>query len=162
MTDDLFPRQTRRSLPIALLRAREAVMQHFRPMLAAHDLSEQQWRVLRVLEERGEMDATRLAAAASLLGPSLTRMLATLEARGLIVRRTGADRRKVQVSSTPAAAAIIEEVLPDSRKVYAMIEERFGREKINALLDLLEELEAATGETLEMPFRSPWRSRRGD
>ena len=35
----LLPRNTRRSLPIALLRAREAVMTHFRPMLAAHELT---------------------------------------------------------------------------------------------------------------------------
>ena len=37
------------SLPMALLQAREAAMRLFRPMLAEHDLTEQQWRVLRAL-----------------------------------------------------------------------------------------------------------------
>ncbi|MGL4281189.1 MAG: MarR family transcriptional regulator, partial [Albidovulum sp.] len=73
--------ETRRTLPIALLRAREAVMERFRPLLAAHDISEQQWRVMRVLQEAGESDATQLSRAANVLAPSLTRMLRTLEAR---------------------------------------------------------------------------------
>ena len=43
-------RSIRRSVPIALIRAREAVMAHFRPLLAQRGYTEQQWRVLRVLE----------------------------------------------------------------------------------------------------------------
>ena len=46
-----LPRDTRRSLPMALLRARETVMARFRPMLAENDINEQQWRVLRVLDQ---------------------------------------------------------------------------------------------------------------
>jgi hypothetical protein len=38
-----------RSLPMALLKAREAVMVRFRPSLRAHGLTEQQWRVLRIM-----------------------------------------------------------------------------------------------------------------
>ena len=48
-----FPmRAFSRSLPMQLLRAREAVMQRFRPMLHQHGVTEQQWRVIRVLVER--------------------------------------------------------------------------------------------------------------
>ncbi|MGH7006661.1 MAG: hypothetical protein ACREIP_22160, partial [Alphaproteobacteria bacterium] len=40
-----FPmRAFSRSLPMQLLRAREAVMQRFRPMLHQHGVTEQQWR----------------------------------------------------------------------------------------------------------------------
>jgi hypothetical protein len=46
--DMLLPRDTRRALPIALLRAREAVMVRFRPILRYHGVTEQQWRVMRV------------------------------------------------------------------------------------------------------------------
>src|ERR1043166_1624554 len=38
-----------RSLPMSLLRAREAVMRQFRPSLRSHGLTEQQWRILRAL-----------------------------------------------------------------------------------------------------------------
>jgi len=52
---------TRRSLPIALLRAREAVMARFRPMLAEHDVTEQQWRAIRILGEAGPLDRAELS-----------------------------------------------------------------------------------------------------
>ena len=142
MNNDLFPRESRRSLPIALLRAREAIMRHFRPMLAAHDLTEQQWRVLRVLAEKGDADVTHIVEAAHILAPSLTRIIASLDERGLIERRQGEDRRRVELKLTAAGEAIIAEVMPDSAKIYAMLQERFGPEKIAALLDLLEALQA--------------------
>ncbi len=53
-------RETGRSLPIALLRARESLMARFRPMLAAHGFTEQQWRVLRIV---GEVDVSCDAAS---------------------------------------------------------------------------------------------------
>ena len=40
-----------RSLPMALLRAREAVMKKFIPSLRENGLSSQQWRVIRALNE---------------------------------------------------------------------------------------------------------------
>ena len=55
------------SLPMALLKAREAVMAGFRPDLEAHDLTEQQWRVLRVLTEHPGITTGELAERAALL-----------------------------------------------------------------------------------------------
>jgi hypothetical protein len=70
--------ETNRSLPIALLRAREKVMGPIRAMLADVGVTEQQWRVLRVLAERGTLDPTEIADRSCLLMPSLTRILQTL------------------------------------------------------------------------------------
>ena len=62
------------SLPMALLKARERAMRVFRPVLADHDLTEQQWRVLRALSSAStELDIGEIADATFLLGPSLTR-----------------------------------------------------------------------------------------
>ncbi|HSX73357.1 MAG TPA: homoprotocatechuate degradation operon regulator HpaR, partial [Shinella sp.] len=134
---------TRRSLPIALLRAREAVMSHFRPILADHDVTEQQWRVIRVLSEAGTLDATEVAEKAFILAPSLTRMLRSLEERGLITRhKDKEDGRRVLLRLAPAGQAVIDEVMPDSRRVYADIDARFGAGRIEELLDMLEELAA--------------------
>ncbi|MFN3506678.1 MAG: homoprotocatechuate degradation operon regulator HpaR [Allorhizobium sp.] len=139
--DALLPRNTRRSLPIALLRAREAVMTHFRPMLAAHELTEQQWRVIRILGENGTVDASEVAERAFILAPSLTRIIKSLEERGLIGKdRDEADGRRVLLRITPAGLKIIEEVTPESRMIYSDLERKFGEEKINLLLDLLGEL----------------------
>lgn len=139
--DALLPRNTRRSLPIALLRAREAVMSHFRPMLAEHDITEQQWRVIRILAERGTVDASEMADRAFILAPSLTRIIRSLEERGIIAKtKDENDGRRVLLQITPAGLAIIEEVAPESRLIYDRLEKRIGRERIDQLLDMLDEI----------------------
>lgn len=139
--DALLPRDTRRSLPIALLRAREAVMGHFRPMLALHDVTEQQWRVIRILAEAGTLDASEMADRAFILAPSLTRIIRSLEERGFITKTKDAqDGRRILLQITPAGLKIINEVSPDSRTIYTALEQRFGRERIETLLDMLDEL----------------------
>ncbi|MBW8298446.1 MAG: homoprotocatechuate degradation operon regulator HpaR [Hydrogenophaga sp.] len=134
-------RSTRRSLPITLLRAREAVMSHFRPMLAKHDVTEQQWRVIRVLYEAGTLDASEVAERAFILAPSLTRMIRSLEERGFISKhKDKSDGRRVLLRIAPAGETIIRAVMPDSRKIYQDLETRFGRERMDILLELLDEL----------------------
>lgn len=136
-------RRERRSLAIGLLRAREAVMSHFRPILAAHDVTEQQWRVIRTLSEAGTLDATEVADKAFILAPSLTRMIKSLEERGFITKhKDEADGRRVLLKLAPPGRAIIDEVMPDSRRVYAEIDARFGADRIDDLLDMLDELAA--------------------
>ena len=135
--------ERRRSLAIGLLRAREAVMSHFRPILAAHDVTEQQWRVIRVLSEAGMLDASEVADKASILAPSLTRMIRSLEERGFITKhKDKADGRRVLLRITPAGQAMVDEVMPESLKVYADIGARFGAERVEELLDMLDELAA--------------------
>ena len=132
---------TSRSLPIALLRARETVMGPIRDMLQKSGISEQQWRVLRVLDEMGEVEQSAIAAAACLQLPSLTRMLRTMEGEGLIERRTEhADRRRTLVSITGKGRALILDHLPDNAAIFARLEARFGASNMKQLLDLLEEL----------------------
>lgn len=135
--------ERRRSLAIGLLRAREAVMSHFRPILAAHDVTEQQWRVVRALSEAGTLDATEVAEKASILAPSLTRMIRSLEERGLVTKlKDEADGRRVLLQLAPAGQTLIDAVMPASRRVYAEIDERFGAARVEDLLDLLDELAA--------------------
>ena len=62
-----------------MLRAREALMISFRPILAKHGFTEQQWRVLRVLGEKGPADAGQVAFDACILAPSLSRIIGKLE-----------------------------------------------------------------------------------
>ncbi len=139
-------RATRRSLPIALLRARESVMAHFRPMLSRHDLTEQQWRVMRVLAEEGEMDATQLAAKALILAPSLTRMIRLLEKRLLIfIRKDADDGRRTLVRIAPDGLGLIEKIRPESAAVYQMLEARCGGAELESLMDQLDRLVSRLG-----------------
>lgn len=139
--DSLAPRTTRQSLPIALLRAREAMMSHFRPMLDGHGVNEQQWRVIRVLAEAGRLDASEVAERAHILAPSLTRMIRAMTERGLITKdRDEGDGRRVMLQIAPAGLDLLRRASPDSARIYAEIEARFGKARIDELIGLLEDL----------------------
>jgi len=128
---------------MALLQAREAVMARFRPLLKANGVTEHQWRLLRVLYEAGPADATFLAGRCCILKPSLTVMLRTLSARRLVVsRRHSSDGRRIVVEATPKAIALIEKVTPKTNAIYEQLESEFGRERVERLLDILEDLAA--------------------
>ena len=133
---------TSRSLPIALLRARERVMGPIRSMLSDVDVTEQQWRVLRVLDEGGPLEPTRIAEQACLLLPSLTRILQKLEDKGLIERRRDLrDRRKQVVRITRAGSKLIEANLQTSVELLQQVRDHLGAERYELLLDLLNELD---------------------
>ena len=133
-----------RSLPMALLRAREAVMDRFRPSLRDFGITEQQWRVLRALYDHGEVETGALARLCCLLTPSLSRILKHLEATGLVVRRPApSDQRRTLVAIAPAGRALLERRAPLSEAQYRAIESSVGKERIATLYRTLEELTAA-------------------
>jgi homoprotocatechuate degradation regulator HpaR len=132
-----------KSLPMSLLRAREAVMRHFRASLRQFNITEQQWRVLRALTTVETIEVTELARATYLLSPSLSRILRDLEHRRLIVRRNlKTDQRRSVVSISPGGLALIEAVSPQSEAIYARIASLYGAERLALLQDMLRELES--------------------
>jgi homoprotocatechuate degradation regulator HpaR len=137
-------REFSRSLPMALLRAREAVMRQFRPSLRQHGLTEQQWRILRALAAIDAIEVTELARTAFLLGPSLSRILRDLEARRLIERKTAkTDQRRGVVSISEKGVKLMEVVAPSSEAIYAEITRRYGARKLAELQEMLSTLEAS-------------------
>lgn len=134
-------RRTARSLPIALLRARETVMGPVREMLARSGVNEQKWRVLRVLDESDPLDQSLLAARACLQLPSLTRILRTMQGQGLVTRATDTDdRRRSIVTISTAGQAILTEHATEATAIFDQIEARYGHARMEQLLDLLEDL----------------------
>ncbi|HEV1999348.1 MAG TPA: homoprotocatechuate degradation operon regulator HpaR [Xanthobacteraceae bacterium] len=130
-----------RSLPMQLMRAREAVMRRFRPHLAAHGLSEQQWRVLRALIEADSLDILDLAGRCQIHPASLSRMLPKLSAAGLVTRRANAsDQRRIVVSITGEGRALFEALAPESEAIYAAIEREIGGDRLRELYRSLDEL----------------------
>jgi len=119
-------------------------MAHFRPMLKRHNLTEQQWRVIRVLANESALAASELARRALLLAPSLSRILAHLEARGLVARQPDPyDQRRSVLALTRSGLRKFKAVGPDSEALYSEIEARFGRRKLATLYALLDELNTA-------------------
>jgi homoprotocatechuate degradation regulator HpaR len=137
-------REFSRSLPMSLLRAREAVMRQFRPSLRKHGLTEQQWRILRALAAIEAIEVTELARTAFLLGPSLSRILRDLEARRLIERKTAkTDLRRGVVSISEKGVRLMEVVAPFSEAIYAEIARRYGAKRLAELQDMLGALETS-------------------
>ncbi len=127
---------------MALLRAREAVMREFRPLLRSLDLTEQQWRVLRALRAMSEVDATTLAQATFLLAPSLTRILRDLGDRKLIQRRARpGDQRASLVSLSATGLQLLDEAGLRSEAIYRALETRLGKARIAQIMAMLAALE---------------------
>lgn len=131
-------RPLRRSLPMELLKAREAAMARFRPMLREFGLTEQQWRVIRVLAEFGRLDASELARLSILLAPSLTRILQFLESEGLVRRLADrGDQRRAYLELSLKGRRLFRAVAPASESVYADMQRMFGRARMETLYSLL-------------------------
>jgi len=133
---------TARSLPIALIRAREGVMTPIREMLAESGITEQQWRVLRVLSEFGTLDTSTLADRTSLLFPSLTRIATTLRKKGLITQtRDDKDRRRQFIEITRAGRKIIDDNEDQAAAIVSEFQTILGKQDYEKLLDLLARLD---------------------
>jgi len=136
-----------RNLPRLLLQARESVMAHTRPSLREHGLSDQQWRVLRVLGEHGAVETGRIASEAYILGPSLTGVLARMERDGLIQReRDPADQRRTVVDATAKGRKMVARLSDTIETHYHWLEQSLGKQKLAQLYELLDQLI-----TLEQP-----------
>lgn len=130
-----------RNLPRLLLQAREAVMGHTRPNLRQHGLSDQQWRVLRVLGEHGVVETGRVAREAFILGPSLTGVLARMERDGLIQRqRDPQDARRTVVQATDKGLRLVETLSITIEAHYQWMEQTLGKDKLLQLYQLLDTL----------------------
>jgi len=136
---------TTRSLPIALIRAREGVMAPIRDMLTETGITEQQWRVLRVLAEHDRLDTTTLADRASLLHPSLTRIVTTMRNKGLITQtRDDVDRRRQFIAITPAGQQIIDDNADQAARIVVDFKRMLGEQDFETLLDLLARLDSGS------------------
>ena len=130
-----------RNLPRLLLQARESLMAHTRPRLREHGLSDQQWRVLRVLGEHGTVETGRVAREAYILGPSLTGVLARMERDGLVKReRDPADQRRTVVEATAKGRRMVERLSHTVETHYRWLEQSLGKQKLAQLYELLDEL----------------------
>lgn len=138
------------SLPMQLLRAREVFMQRLRPHFRAHELTEQQWRVIRVLSEVNVMDMQGLARCCCIHPPSLSRIIPKLSARGIVLRLPGEnDHRRVSVQLTTAGRTMVAAVGTDVWGSYAGMLKDIGPERIAAVTVALANLiEAMGGEAI--------------
>lgn len=126
------------SLPLRLLKAREAAMAFFRPLLQEIPLTEQQWRVIRALNEFEELESKQLAELCCILSPSLTGIINRLEQQGYIKRRKSTeDQRRILISLTDQAKEMFARMSPLLEERYQEMTERFSSSDMKQLEELL-------------------------
>ena len=130
-----------RNLPLLLLQARERVIARFRPLLHAHGVTEQQWRILRALHEQGAMEPRQIVRRCHISSPSLAGVLARMDELGLVLReRLAHDQRRVMVKLTDRSRALVAAMAPQVEALYQAIEAHIGADFIGGFYAALDEL----------------------
>lgn len=138
--------QFTRSLPMMLYRTLDAVMPRFRQIFGDFDLTEQQWRVLRVLWESDRSALGELSEVTLLPAPSLVGIVDRLESRGLVARqRSAEDRRKVYVQATAAGAELEAQIMPRVASAYADLKQSVDANTWAAVLEGLRQISVESG-----------------
>lgn len=135
-----------RNLSMLLLQSREAVMGLFRPILKEYALTEQQWRVIRALNEHdaGTMEIGQIARECCILSPSLSGMLERMAQAGLVTRlRSSTDQRKVMVSLTDESRSLMRRLSPRVDAQYRLLEARIGASTLDEVYRLLDKIIAS-------------------
>ena len=131
------------SINISLIQAREALMTQFRPILNNAGITDQQWRIIRLLAANGTLDFQDLANQACILRPSLTGILTRLEKVGYVVRlKPSNDQRRVYLKLTGEGEKLHRTTCDQVDARYDVIESVLSKDKLKQLQSLLGELSA--------------------
>ncbi len=109
-----------KSLPMMLHRTLDVIIPRYRKVFKEHDVSEQQWRILRVLWEQKECTSAELADKTLLPRPSMVGIIDRMMKKGLIIRdRDQHDRRIVNVRLTDKGNSLEAALIPKVDAIYA-------------------------------------------
>lgn len=134
----------RQSLAGTLLRARESVMGPLRPILRQINLTDPQWRVLRVLADEGSLDPSSLAEASLLHTPSVSRILSELLSRKLILREISPeDKRRSIITISEDGLNLVKSVALQVVPILENYADIFGKERLRNLMNELSEFAEA-------------------
>ncbi|SOE94306.1 homoprotocatechuate degradation operon regulator, HpaR [Burkholderia sp. D7] len=134
-------RTLHRNLPMLLLRAREKMMERFRPLLTANGLTEQQWRVIRALNENGPMEPRQISDICTISSPSMAGVLARMEAMELITKeRFADDQRRILVSLTKKSIGLVRVISKDLEARYRELERTVGPEVVERVYSAIDDL----------------------
>lgn len=144
------PRIANRNLPQLFLKARESLMAHFRPILNHFGLTDQQWRIVRALDEHGQLEPRELCDLCQILSPSMAGMLTRMEELALIERnRVSGDQRRVLVRLAPKGEQLVSEIAPLIDQQYRQIEAVVGAQVLDELFTSLEKFVDKQGDGIQ-------------
>jgi DNA-binding MarR family transcriptional regulator len=122
-----------------IYRAASTVRNHFeRTVLAPHELTWTGWVVLWVIWVWSDIETRLVAAEASISKGTLTGVVKTLGARGLVRRRTHPDdARRVLLSLTPAGNRLMAKLFPAFNNQEAFVLQILTPAEIKAMSAVL-------------------------
>ena len=127
------------SLPMLLHRSLDAIMPPYRDLFQEFGVTEQQWRILRVLWEQKHLTSTQISTLTLLPTPSLVGILDRLEKKALVKRlRSSTDRREVNITITNLGKELQLQVMPKIKKIQDQIKQKLSTaewEHINKILE---------------------------
>jgi len=110
------------SLPMLLNRSLDAIMPPYRDLFQEFGVTEQQWRVLRVLWEQKHLTSAQISILTLLPSPSLVGILDRLEKKELVKRlRSSSDRREINITITDKGRELQSDVMPKVKKIQDQI-----------------------------------------
>ena len=132
------------ALPVRILRAREAVMQFYRPLFKVTGITERQWRVLRNLYVTEFIEPSDLAKQSFMQAPNVSRVLSELLKLGYVERIADSkDQRRARVTLTPAgrnACIEIGKLLDERTRGLMGVVDQSQIEQLGALLEMVIDL----------------------
>tara|TARA_B100001057_G_scaffold346351_1_gene347606 strand:- start:14003 stop:14458 length:456 start_codon:yes stop_codon:yes gene_type:complete len=129
------------SLPMMLYRALDEILPKFRYIFNEFSLTEQQWRILRVLWEHDRITLGRLSDLTLIPSPSLVGIIDRLIKANLVSReRSDSDRRMIFVVATREGRKLEAKVMPRVNEIYKEIKEPFSKRQWGQLIDGLNQI----------------------
>lgn len=106
------------------------------------DITPEQWFILNKLAKRSPQSQTELGESLIDDRPNMTRLLVTLEKKGLISRKTDPqDRRKTEVQLTEAGISLLEECLPLAERVRDLMRPGLSAEEMDSFWQVMDKLD---------------------
>lgn len=130
----------RQNTVMSLIRTADDLRRYFTVLYAPHDITPQQYNVLRILRGADPTPLPTMEIAERMVEktPGITRLLDRLERKGLIAReRLPEDRRQVLVSITEAGLELVASLDEPVREATSAVLWELGNGEVAALDDTL-------------------------
>jgi len=117
------------------------LMSRFRLVLNQHGVTEQQWRILRVLLDEDGLEPRQLCKRCLISSPSIAGVLMRMEEAGWIKReRMEHDQRRVKVTITTSTKKLGNSIAPIIEREYQELEKLVGVKQLQQVYDALDTL----------------------
>jgi len=122
-----------------LHRTLDTVIPLYRKVFKEHGITEQQWRILRVLWEINECTSAELAKKTLLPSPSMVGIIDRMSAKNLVSRnRSEEDRRIVNVSLTDNGRTLQDKLMPQVDAIYEQMMSRCDDEAWQVMINTMQ------------------------